>query len=130
MKQETPIEGCDVILFSAYSCSYCRKYLGFLSNDEFNKYLTVDTEFNKDCLRNVFVKKTETLLLRKKNKPSGTLNQEITITPQKKPKCEHRGREPLPTKCLRNIENGTCRDPFVIEHIGKVFFPDKYTKTK
>lgn len=129
MKQETPIEGYDVILFSAYSCSYCRKYLGFLPSDKFNKYLTVDTEFNSECLRNVFVKKTETLLLKKKNKPSGTLNQEITIEPQK-PKCEHRGREPLPTKCIRNIENGTCRDPFVIEHIGKVFFPDKYAKTK
>ena len=28
--------------------------------------------------------------------------------------------------CFREIKNGTCKDPFVIKNIGKVFFPDKY----
>ena len=29
-------------------------------------------------------------------------------------------------KCLRNIKSGKCKDKFVIENIGKVFFADKY----
>ena len=28
--------------------------------------------------------------------------------------------------CLRNIKSGKCRDPFIVENIGKVFFADKY----
>ena len=28
--------------------------------------------------------------------------------------------------CMRKIRNGTCKNPFIIENIGKVFFPDKY----
>ena len=30
------------------------------------------------------------------------------------------------TGCLRNIKSGKCRDPFIVENIGKVFFADKY----
>ena len=33
-------------------------------------------------------------------------------------------------QCLKNIKSGKCRDPFVIEHIGKIFFADKYNKQK
>ena len=29
-------------------------------------------------------------------------------------------------QCFRNIENGKCKDPFVVENIGKVFFEKKY----
>ena len=32
--------------------------------------------------------------------------------------------------CLDKIKSGKCHDPFVIEHIGKVFFADKYEKQK
>ena len=27
--------------------------------------------------------------------------------------------------CFRKLKRGECKDPFVIENIGKVFFPDK-----
>ncbi len=34
-------------------------------------------------------------------------------------------------ECLNNIKNGKCTDPYVIEHIGRKFFADKYAqKTK
>ena len=29
-------------------------------------------------------------------------------------------------QCFRNIENGKCKDPFIVENIGKVFFANKY----
>ena len=29
-------------------------------------------------------------------------------------------------QCFHNIEIGKCKDPFVIENIGKVFFEEKY----
>lgn len=32
--------------------------------------------------------------------------------------------------CFRKLKKGECRDPFVIENIGKVFFPDKYGKQR
>ncbi len=32
--------------------------------------------------------------------------------------------------CIKNIAAGTCRDKFVIKHIGLKFFANKYTKTK
>ena len=32
--------------------------------------------------------------------------------------------------CFRKIKKGECKDPFVIENIGKVFWPDKYAKQK
>ena len=32
--------------------------------------------------------------------------------------------------CFRKIKNGECKDPFVIENIGKVFWPDKYGKQR
>ena len=28
--------------------------------------------------------------------------------------------------CFENIKNGLCRDKYVIQNIGKIFFPDKY----
>jgi len=28
--------------------------------------------------------------------------------------------------CIRKIRNGTCKNPFIRETIGKVFFPSKY----
>lgn len=33
-------------------------------------------------------------------------------------------------KCFNSIKSGKCVDPFVIEHIGKIFFADKYNKQK
>jgi len=41
-----------------------------------------------------------------------------------KPLCRVRTK----VGCLRNIKSGKCRDPFVVENIGKVFFADKYNK--
>lgn len=32
--------------------------------------------------------------------------------------------------CFRKLKMGQCKDPFVIENIGKVFFPDKYGKQR
>ena len=32
--------------------------------------------------------------------------------------------------CFRKLKRGECEDPFVIENIGKVFFPDKYAKQR
>lgn len=32
--------------------------------------------------------------------------------------------------CFRKLKRGECKDPFVIENIGKVFFPDKYAKQR
>ncbi len=32
--------------------------------------------------------------------------------------------------CWRKLKMGECKDPFVIENIGEVFFPDKYGKQK
>ena len=32
--------------------------------------------------------------------------------------------------CFRKLKKGECKDPFVIENIGKVFWPDKYEKQK
>jgi hypothetical protein len=32
--------------------------------------------------------------------------------------------------CFRKLKRGECKDPFVIENIGKVFFPDKYGKQR
>ena len=29
-------------------------------------------------------------------------------------------------QCFRNIEQGKCQDPFIVENIGKVFFASKY----
>ena len=29
-------------------------------------------------------------------------------------------------QCFQNIESGKCKDPFVIENIGKVFFANEY----
>lgn len=37
------------------------------------------------------------------------------------PRCKCPAEE-----CLRNLCAGECTDEFVIEHIGKMFFPDKY----
>lgn len=28
--------------------------------------------------------------------------------------------------CIRKIRNGTCKNPFIRDNIGKMFFPDKY----
>lgn len=28
--------------------------------------------------------------------------------------------------CMRKIKNGTCKNPFIRDNIGKMFFPDKY----
>ena len=33
-------------------------------------------------------------------------------------------------RCFDGIKSGKCVDPFVIEHIGKIFFADKYNKQK
>ncbi len=35
-----------------------------------------------------------------------------------------------PSMCLEHIAAGKCTDAFVIEHIGKKFFADKYQNTK
>ena len=32
--------------------------------------------------------------------------------------------------CLNKIKSGQCHDPFVVKHIGEVFFADKYAKQK
>ena len=32
--------------------------------------------------------------------------------------------------CFRKLKQGECKDPFVIENIGKVFWPDKYGKQR
>ena len=32
--------------------------------------------------------------------------------------------------CFRKLKKGECKDPFVIENIGKVFFSDKYGKQR
>ena len=32
--------------------------------------------------------------------------------------------------CFRKLKRGECKDPFVIENIGKVFWPDKYGKQR
>ena len=32
--------------------------------------------------------------------------------------------------CFRKLKKGECKDPFVIENIGKVFWPDKYGKQR
>lgn len=32
--------------------------------------------------------------------------------------------------CFRKLKKGECKDPFVIENIGKVFWPEKYGKQK
>ena len=32
--------------------------------------------------------------------------------------------------CFRKLKKGECKDPFVIENIGKVFWPDKYVKQR
>ena len=32
--------------------------------------------------------------------------------------------------CFRKIKKGECKDPFIIENIGKVFWPDKYSKQR
>ena len=32
--------------------------------------------------------------------------------------------------CFRKLKKGECKDPFVIENIGKVFWPDKYEKQR
>ena len=32
--------------------------------------------------------------------------------------------------CFRKLKRGECKDPFVIENIGKVFWPDKYAKQR
>ena len=32
--------------------------------------------------------------------------------------------------CFRKLKMGQCKDPFVIENIGKVFWPDKYGKQR
>ncbi len=31
-------------------------------------------------------------------------------------------------QCMKNIESGKCKEKFIIENIGKVFFADKYQK--
>jgi len=41
-----------------------------------------------------------------------------------KPLCQARSC----SGCFRNIKLGKCKDPFVIENIGKIFFPDKYSR--
>ena len=33
-----------------------------------------------------------------------------------------------PKQCVQFIAGGKCRDKFVVEHIGKKFFPDIYSK--
>lgn len=32
--------------------------------------------------------------------------------------------------CFRKLKKGECKDPFVIENIGKVFFPKQYSKQR
>ena len=32
--------------------------------------------------------------------------------------------------CIRKIKKGTCKNPFIIENIGKIFFADKYKDSK
>ena len=33
-------------------------------------------------------------------------------------------------QCVKNIANGECKDPFVVENIGKIFFQKIYSKQK
>ena len=33
-------------------------------------------------------------------------------------------------QCMRNIEQGKCKDEFIVENIGKVFFANKYQNNK
>ena len=39
-------------------------------------------------------------------------------------------RQKCPESCLRNIQDGKCTDKFMINNVGKIFFPDKYNNTK
>ncbi len=32
--------------------------------------------------------------------------------------------------CFRKLKKGECKDPFVVENVGKVFWPDKYGKQR
>ena len=40
------------------------------------------------------------------------------------------GRKCSRTKCFENIRNGKCTDKFMIDIIGKKFFPEQYKDTK
>ncbi len=57
---------------------------------------------------------------------TGATTPELTISLLWADECKCSTR-----KCLGNIRNGKCTDPYIIEHIGKKFFADKYAqKTK
>ena len=64
-----------------------------------------------------------------------SFKQQLTIKPEWRVDDEGFGMKPLCSAlnakaCFRNIKTGKCIDPFVIENIGKVFFPDKYSKQR
>jgi len=48
-----------------------------------------------------------------------SLHIDLRYKPEQECKCK-------PEDCLRNIEAGKCTDPFMIKHICKKFFAEKY----
>ena len=64
-----------------------------------------------------------------------SFKQQLIVKPEWRVDDEGFGMKPLCSArdadaCLRNIKNGKCRDPFIIENIGTVFFPGKYGKQR
>jgi len=107
-----------------YISGIVRLTCGHLPNDQVYGYMDkskADAKNTDLCAAYGFALLSEPCLI-----PSGTVTrQTLNITANRfslKPLCKVR----TTNSCIRNIKNGKCKDPFVIENIGKVFFADKY----
>jgi len=111
------------------SCRFSGCKCGNLPNKEINEYMDKIAQSTL-CLRN---KKTKTcsnyIVTHTVNPHIGTsavypFEKQITITFDGAylPLCKIRTLR----GCIRKIKNGTCKDPFMIENVGKVFFANKY----
>ena len=101
------------------------------SEAQVDKYLTKmrDIEFNSKCLCQIVFHYD----LVKGQRTYKKLNLELApISYYTKPECGEQKTDwrAFSEQCLNNIKSGKCIDPFVVEHVGKVYFADKYGKQK
>ncbi len=110
-------------------------YIGFWSKKQTNEYLSnmQKVRFESQCLHGITLSKK--IQIDSVYCPTKNMELEIALELPSEifMSCNEKRwflPDPAEKHCLDNIRTGKCVDPFVIEHIGKVFFADKYTKTK
>ncbi len=112
------------------NCGYIRnkdihEYLERLQNFTLPKGHNCDfVLFSKPCNVNGATECERTLLIENKSFqqicPCGN-NSLRQCTGMRKARIDRCAKQ-----CYKNIKCGKCKDPFVIENIGKIFFADKY----